>query len=110
MRQFVVDQLTREERDNIDSYLKRSLQQGLMTGIFWLDLPPDLMSEAQRGHEQCGPFCFAVELEEEALRLELLVRSRSNLHCSCIAYATPVQREFALKFIDTLLAEEHIHA
>lgn len=110
MRQLVVDQLSREERDNLDSYLKRSLSQGSMEGIFWLDLPRDLIAEAQMDHEQCGPFCFAVELEDEALRLELLVRSRSNMHCSCIAYATPAQRDFALQFFDTMLETEHIKA
>ena len=110
MRQFVIDQLTMVERDNLDSYLKRTLQPGSLPGLFWLMLPDDLLSDTQQGHGDCGPYCFVVELEEESLKFELLVRSQSNMHCDCIAYATPAQREFVLRFADKMLAEELIRA
>lgn len=110
MRQFRIDELTREERANIDSYLKRTLLPGAIDGMFWLQLPPDLLADAQQGHDACGPFYFPVELSENCLIFELLVRSQSNLHCSCISYATIAQRDFLLQFIDTLLLEEKIKA
>jgi hypothetical protein len=110
MRQFLVDELTREERANIDSYLKRTLKPGPIDGLFWLPVPPDLIGAEQMGHEECGPFYFAIELGDDVLRLELLVRSQTNLHCSCIAYASPAQRDFVLKFVDTLLTRECIRA
>ena len=110
MRQFLVDDLSREERANIDSYLKRTLKPGLIDGLFWLAVPQDLLGAEQVGHEECGPFYFAVELGEDVLRFEFLIRSQTNLHCSCIAYASPAQRDFVLKFADTLLAEECIKA
>ncbi|BDD89417.1 hypothetical protein [Desulfofustis limnaeus] len=110
MRQFVIDELSPLERDNLDSYLKRSLKPGPMTGIFWLVLPEDLYGPAQRGHDQCGPFYFAVDLGGHRLSIELLARSTSNLHCTCIAYATEEQRQFVLAFIDRMLDEEHIKA
>lgn len=110
MRQIVIDDLSPMERDNIDSYLKRSLQQGPMIGLYWIALPPDLLSPTQHGHEKCGPFYLAVEVENDSIRFELLVRSHANLHCSCIAYATPVQRQFVLDFIDRMLDEEMIRA
>lgn len=98
------------ERDNLDSYLKRTLAPGPMGGIFWIKLPDDLWAEAQHGHEQCGPFYLAVEIEEKRICFELLVRSKTNLHCTCIAYATPGQRQFVLDFIDRMLSEEQIKA
>lgn len=110
MRQFVIDELTLLERDNLESYLKRTLAPGPMAGIFWVELPNDLLAEAQRGHEQCGPFYLAVEIEEKRICFELLVRSKTNLHCTCIAYATGVQRQFVLDLIDRMLAEEQIRA
>lgn len=110
MRQLLIDSLSRQERDNLEHYLKRTLGSGLIEGIFWLPLPPDLFGEAQRGHEGCGPFHFGIELGEDKLSFELLIRSQTNLHCSCICYATRTQRDFLLKFIDSMLAEEHIHA
>ena len=110
MRQFIVDELSGQERDNLDTYLKKSLKKASMIGMYWLQLPEDLWADAQQGHDECGPFFFAVELCKDKLIVELLIRSQSNLHCSCIAYATPAQREFVLRFIDTMLTEEHIRA
>jgi len=110
MRLYKIDQLSREEKANIESYLNRSLQPGPVEGVYWLEVPQDLLSVEQRGHDDCGPFYFAVELEADAVSFELLVRSQTNLHCSCIAYASPAQRDFILRFIDKLLQEERIQA
>ncbi|MFA7382920.1 MAG: hypothetical protein WC001_05675 [Desulfurivibrionaceae bacterium] len=110
MRQFVIDELSREEQDNLESYLKRTLQPTPMEGMFWLLVPEELLSEAQQGHGQCGPFFFGIELGRSRLIAEFLVRSQSNLHCSCISYATPAQREFLLGFLDRMLEDEHIKA
>jgi hypothetical protein len=110
MRQFVIDEISPLERDNLDSYLKRNLKIGPMAGIFWLPLPQELYSEAQQDHDTCGPFYFAVEVEDKRLCFEMLVRSSANLHCTCIAYATHSQRQFVLDFIDKMLAEEKIKA
>lgn len=110
MRQFLIDELSREERDNLDSYLKRTVLPGPMAGMYWLELPPDLWSDAQQGHASCGPFYFGIELTDSKLIVELLVRGQANLHCSCICYATPAQRDFLLRFLDVMLLEERIRA
>ncbi|MFZ5776320.1 MAG: hypothetical protein ACOY3Z_12625 [Thermodesulfobacteriota bacterium] len=110
MRQFVVDELSQEERDNLDSYLKRTLKAGGMEGMFWLEVPESLLGEAQQGHDACGPFFFGIELGRNRLIAEFLVRSQSNLHCSCISYATAAQRQHLLDFLDRMLAEERIKA
>ena len=110
MRQFVIDELSPLERDNLESYLKRTLAPGPLAGIFWIALPEDLLAEAQRGHKECGPFYFGVEIDDTRVCFELLVRSQTNLHCTCIAYATGSQRQFVLDFIDRMLVEEQIRA
>lgn len=110
MRQYRIDQLSREERANIESYLKRTLSPGPVAGVYWIEVPQDLLSSEQREHGDCGPFFFAVELEAEAVCFEMLVRSKTNLHCSCIAYASKAQRDFVLRFVDRMLQEEHIRA
>jgi hypothetical protein len=109
MRQFVIDELSPMERDNIDSYLKRSVKRGPMIGLYWIELPDDLLSAAQQDHKkEHGPYHLAVELTNTAVKFELLVRSHINLHCSCIAYATADQRQFILDFIDRMVEEELI--
>lgn len=108
MRQIVIDELSPMERDNIDSYLKRSIKQGAMVGLYWLELPPDLLSEPQQGHEDHGPFYLGVEVDDQSVKFELLVRSQTNLHCTCIAHASNTQRRFVLDFIDRMVEEEMI--
>ena len=111
MRQFLIDDLSREERDNLENYLRRNARAAEMGGLFWLDLPDGLLTDRQREHrEECGPYAMAVELTNRAVSFELLVRNRTNLHCNCIAYASPAQRAFLLDFIDRMLEEEMIKA
>jgi hypothetical protein len=108
MRQVVIDELSPMERDNIDSYLKRSLKQGPMIGLYWIQLPDDLLSPTQLDHKEHGPFHLAVEVTNTAVKFELLVRSQVNLHCSCIAHATAAQRQYILDFMDKMVEEEFI--
>ena len=110
MRQYLVDEISFLERDNLESYLKRTLKPGGLEGVFFLELPQDLLGPEQQGHKKCGPFYFSVILENTQLRFEFLVRSGSNMHCSCISLATPAQREFVLDFADRMLEEEMIKA
>ena len=110
MRQYVIDEISFLERDNLDSYLKRTLKQSSLEGVYFLSVPPDLLGPEQMGHEDCGPFYFTVILEKSSIRFELLVRSASNMHCTCIAQSTPGQRQFVLDFADRMLAEEMIRA
>lgn len=110
MRQYYIDEISFLERDNLDSYLKRTLKAGPMEGVFWLEVPPDLLGPAQQDHEECGPFYVSFMLENDSLRVEFLIRSSHNMHCSCIAWATEGQRQFILDFVDRMLAEELIKA
>ncbi|HBH27599.1 MAG: hypothetical protein N839_0006250 [Desulfofustis sp. PB-SRB1] len=110
MRQIVIDELTPLERDNLDSYLKRTLIQGFLSGTFWLKIPESLLSTLQLDHRKCQPFWVTALLDKQTLTIELLVRSSTNLHCPCTAYATVSQRDFIFEFVDTMLAEEHITA
>lgn len=108
MRQYVIDELSFLEHDNLDNYLKRTLKPGPIGGVFWLEVPRDLLAPAQIEHQKCGPFYFSVVLEKTDLRVEFLVRSSHNMHCSCITWATPKQRQFVLDFIDNMIEEEFI--
>jgi hypothetical protein len=101
MRQYLVDELSFLEHDNLDSYLKRTLKPGPISGVYWLVVPEDLLASPQREHPDCGPFYFYVILE-------FLVRSSHNMHCACIAWATPAQRQFVLDFVDNMLKAEFI--
>jgi hypothetical protein len=106
MRQYLIDELSFVEHDNVEHYLKHRLKQSAVAGVYWLEVPQNLLAPAQLAHPDCGPFYCSVILEKNELRAEFLVRSSHNMHCSCIAWATAEQRQFVLDFIDALLQEE----
>lgn len=111
MRNYLIDDLTEENVKTIRKVLESKNMNGSMDDIYWLDLPESLYSSEQKDHaKECGPYSFGIEVLEDSLRMELLVRARSILRCSCVAYASPEQRSFAIDWVDTLLKEHDIPA
>lgn len=61
-----------------------------MEDLFWLPLPQDALSPLQQEHAAtCGPYALAVEVHNNSVSMELLVRARNSLCCDCIHPATP---------------------
>ena len=109
MRSLVFDELRQDDLDKVRNHLQETLQQSRLPDVFWLELPAEILSEAQREHGQsCGPHRLAVVLEEDSVRLELLVRAQESLRCACTGYVSKTQREFCLDFLDRLLEETAI--
>ncbi len=108
MRYFAIDDLSREEQVVVENFLKRNASQAAIENMFWLPLPENILSDIQKEHAECGPFFLAIELQDDYVNFELLVRSQTNLHCNCIGFATVEQRQFVLEFIDRLIEEERL--
>ena len=108
MRQYVVDELRKNEIERVAQYLNTKCEAGGVNRLYWLQIPDDLLSEVQLRHRDCAPFCIGVEITEDSVIFEMLVRSRQKLRCSCIAYASDQQRQFILNFADRLLRETEI--
>lgn len=106
MRLYVVDQLTEDNIRCIITQLRNKNMESGVEGLFWLQLPDELMTETQREHfAGCGPYAFGLEIFPDALKLELLARAKNRLHCGCIAYANAEQRAFAIEWLDNFLHE-----
>ena len=105
MRQYVLDELSPGELNALKGILKKRLEQGGTDNIFWLNLPDDLLTSIQYEHKACQPYAMAVEVGDTWVKFEELVRSRVNLHCGCIGFATSIQRQFLARFIDSVLDE-----
>ncbi|MFH1060969.1 MAG: hypothetical protein V1797_20080 [Pseudomonadota bacterium] len=107
MRALVYDELRRADMERLAAHLAKICLPSNLEGVYWLNLPPDLLSPEQTAHPQCGPHRVALVLEpeDESLRLEMLVRASNSLRCACTAYATPAQRQFMLNFLDKLVED-----
>jgi hypothetical protein len=105
MRQYQLDEIARNDIPRIRSYLNEHAAPAGLADIWWVDLPEDLLSPVQFDHRDCWPHRFAVELGDDFVRFEFLIRSLQTMRCSCIGYATRVQRDFILAFADRLVED-----
>jgi hypothetical protein len=105
MRQYILDEIKRQDIPRIRDYLGEHAQSSGLADVWWVDFSEDLLSPDQFQHRDCAPFRFAVELGDDFVRFEFLVRSQKTLRCSCIDYATRQQRDFILAFADRLVED-----
>ena len=105
MRQYMLDEIARKDLPRVQEYLNEHAGASSLADIWWVDLPEDLFSPEQFEHLQCRPFRFAVELGDNFVRFEFLIRSREKMRCTCIDYATRQQRDFILGYADRLVED-----
>jgi hypothetical protein len=102
MKSYVIDELRYQDYEKLRAYLDETYGQDALGGLYWLPLPADRFGPAQKGHDACRPFWLALELLEDRLVCELLVRTRERVRCDCIAYATSRQREWLIEVVDAM--------
>jgi len=109
MRSYYIDEISQEDVQKFEDYLKYKNYHNPIDNIFWLPLPEDLLNEVQKGHlKECGPYYMALETGKNWLKLELLVRASGKIRCECIAYATPEQRDAVMEMLDNMLRNQDI--
>lgn len=105
MRQYLLDEINRQDIPRVREYLNQHAKAAGLEDIWWVDLQEDLLSPDQFSHRDCQPFRFAVELGQNFVRFEFLIHSLQTMRCSCIGYATRQQRDFILAFADRLVED-----
>ena len=113
MRSYLIEDLTQDDFKTVVKAFDELELQGPLEGIYYLPLPVELLQQEQVDHqEECGPFFMALEciegVEECQLKLELLVRARCKIRCSCVTYATPDQRRHMIEYLDQFIDELEI--
>ena len=102
MKQYVIDELRPGDYFKIKQYLNASYGSVEVDGIYWVPLPADALTEIQHEHADCQPFYFAIDLQKERLVLELLVRTKNRIRCTCIGYASRQQRIWIMEVVDAI--------
>lgn len=108
MRQYVIDELRIEDYEKIKAYLDGRFDVSEIPGIYWIPLDPDYLTDIQASHIDCQPYYFAADLEPGRIACELLVRTKKKIKCECIEYATIEQRNWIIRFIDTIIEKNGI--
>ena len=108
MKQYLIDELRLEDHAKIKAYLDEHVKTAAMAGLYWIMLETDQLTGIQATHPECGPHYFAVELHEDRLACEFLVRAAQSIRCSCIGYASKEQRDWLIEYIDAILEKLEI--
>ena len=103
MKSYVIDELRYQDYEKLKAYLDETYGQDPLGGLYWVPLPASKLGPAQEGHGDCRPFQLALELLEDRLICELLVRTRERVRCDCIRYATAEQREWLIDMVDAII-------
>lgn len=104
MDEVVFDQISAQTLKNVEKQLESLGLASSIPGIFWLAVPANFLSETQKEHfEECGPYMLAVEITDDRLVLETLVRASNRLHCNCMEPASAALQEHMTDYLNSLL-------
>ena len=110
MKQYVIDELRPADYKKLKEFFHDHFSTSLVDGIYWLPVEPGLLTVEQTEHADCHPLCFAIDLESDRLAFELLLRTQNRMRCSCMGYATETQRNWLIRYADTILEQLEIKA
>lgn len=106
MRAYLIEDLEEEQFNKVEAALKDLGFQGPFEGIYFLPVPDILLDAEQQEHSsECGPYVLGLETEPGQLKMELLIRARNRIRCSCVKYAEPKVREHMVEYLDRLLTD-----
>ena len=108
MKQYVIDELRPADYKTLKNYLDERYGSPVMDGIYWIPVEAEMLTDIQSEHVECRPQFFAVDLDDNRLACELLVRSKNRMRCDCIHYATENQRNWLIGLIDDIFERLHI--
>lgn len=103
MRSYLIDEISPSDLQRIVAFLKLKAVQSGLGKIYWVSLPPYLLSPKQAQHPRCQPHVFAAELGVSWIKLEFFVRSMNGVGCECQDYCTPEQERFVLHWAQELI-------
>ena len=104
MKQYVIDELRPDDHQKLKAYLDDNFAVVGYDGLYWLPLDPQLFEVIQTAHTECQPFYMAMELHDDQLSSELLVRTNQRSRCDCIQYASERQRNWLVQTIDSIFS------
>ena len=109
MRSYHIDEFVSGELERLAERLDSMKLSAGVEGLYWFPVPKKLLTACQERHErECGPYALALEILDEALRLELLVRARNKLRCECVGYADQRLVSHMIVYLHALLDELNI--
>jgi hypothetical protein len=105
MRVLVLEDLTKEEIDNIRQYLDNFTEQGPIEDLFWYILPEEVLTKKQKQlNKEKGPYKLSIEVGKTSIRFELIIRA-DMIHNDGGGLVTQEQMLHVYQMIDTMVKD-----
>ncbi|MBF0377547.1 MAG: hypothetical protein HQK72_08675 [Desulfamplus sp.] len=104
MKQYVIDGLSPYDYERLKKYCDENFGEPSLGAVYWVEIDESILNSMQKEHIDCKPYYFALELYEQRLSSEFLVRIKKHIKCDCMGYADKKQREWLMDKIDGILA------
>ncbi len=103
MKAYLIDEISKKDMQKIEEFLKNNAISSSIEGLFWIQIPEQLLTKEQAEHKDCAPHICALELGNNWIKLELFVRSSKSLRCTCCGYCTKEQRNFIISYANRMI-------
>ncbi len=108
MRGYIIDEISKPDIIRIAEFLKKNAVSSNVENLFRIHIPEELLDRTQSGHKDCRPFRSSIEVGDDWVRAEFLIRGSGKFGCECDSYSSKEQRAFILNFMDRMIKELNI--
>ena len=109
MKAYRIDELSPADIQKITDRLNDMSLGSELQSLFWLPVPDAMLTAEQKEHKPlCGPYAMALEILDDGISLEFLVRARNKISCRCVRYASEELILHMMKYVDGMLHDLHI--
>jgi len=98
-----MDEISSFDMKRITEFMEQHAIQSGIERLFWVEIPPEMLTGVQKQHVGCQPHVFAVEMGTDWIRWEFFVRSLKDLRCHCAHYCNPEQRNYIIDYAHRLI-------
>ncbi len=108
MKSYIVDEILPGHMDVLISYMNEIACPSGMKNLYWVDVPEENLTDEQRNHIDCSPHRFAIEVGDNWIKAEFFIRTAKKFKCVCNCCCNDNQRNYIIKYIDTMLSDLNI--
>ncbi len=110
MKQYRIDELRPKDMENLISYMDKHFEKTFLEHTYWVEVPQDILTAEQAAHKHCAPHVISIMAERDWISCEFLIRTKKNIHCTCMAMADASQRAWIMDQMDAVLEQLSIQA
>jgi hypothetical protein len=105
VKSYLIDEIGVADVKRIHEFLREKALSSGVDSLFWVNVPPSLLTPLQQEHVPCRPHVFAVETGQGFLKAELYLRTLRDMRCLCQDYCTPQQARFVIEWVNEMLKD-----